>query len=282
MSKIIPIFYLPKKYPEDMKLLVEGLVANDGQALKSAVLWLQGKLLAHEGRRIGSPMSDTSIKNYLAGFYVLDLFKANNNLYSEVQPLKRASVPLEARIEVIKPLRLILKSQPIESFTESFTQICLQYSQIIILYNIERRRLQEKHELSAKPKPAKLQHLLQKYCGYTYVGHPGVGYLDMFYRDKVRIDNYLNLLEFMVSHYGKIAEKTLGLIPIVNILNHLVGISDYRAEDFKQHLIQLQLTHRIELMTTKSQMAKNMGLELFDIRGVKYGFVKIVESAIAI
>ena len=71
-SKVIPKFYLPKEHPEDMKLLVEGLVTHNRQPLKSSVLWLQEKLTAHQGRTTGKTKSATTIKNYLAGFYVLD------------------------------------------------------------------------------------------------------------------------------------------------------------------------------------------------------------------
>lgn len=281
-SKIIPKFYLPKEYPEDMKLLVEGLVANNGQPLKSTVLWLQEKLTAHEGRTIGKTKSATTIKNYLAGFYVLDLFKANNHLYSESPPQDRASVLSQARIEVIVPLKLILNSKSIESFNESLTRICLQYSKIVREYNSDRRILQEKFELEEKPKPAKLQELLTKYCGYSYVGNPGVGYLDIFYQDKVQIDNSLKLLQFIAENYRDLAQSNLGLIPLVNIFNHLKEVSEYREEDFKKYLTQLQLTNRIELRATKTQFAQNIGLDLIDIRGVKYGFIKIVEPAIAI
>ncbi|GAA6621960.1 hypothetical protein [Scytonema sp. NUACC26] len=281
-SKVIPKFYLPKEHPEDMKLLVEGLVTNNGQPLKSAVSWLQEKLTVHEGRTTGKTMSATTIKNYLAGFYVLDLFKADNILYSESQPLERASVPSKARIEVIGSLKLILNFQSIETFNESLTRICLQYSKIVRDYNSDRRVLQAKFELEDKPKPTKLQYLLIKHCDYSYVGHPGVGYLDMFYQDKVQIDNSLKLLQFIAENYRDVAQRNLGLIPLDKIFNHLKEVTDYREEDFKKYLTQLQLTNRIELRTTKSQLAQNMGIDLVDIRGIQYGFVKIVEPAIAI
>lgn len=278
MSKIIPVFYLPKKYPEDMRLLAEGLVANDGQTLKSAVSWLQGKLVAHEGRKAGNPMSDTTIKNYLAGFYILDLFKANNKLYSEATLLKRASVPIQATIKVISPLRTILDSKSVESFNESLTQVCSQHSQLVKTYNFDRRLLQEKHQLEEKSNPAKIQQLLIEYCGYSYVGHPGVGYLDLFYTDKVQIDNYLKFLQVIIDNYGEMARQNLGLIPLANVFERLKQVSDYREEEFKRYLLQLKLTNRIELRTTKSQLAENMGIELVDIQGTKYGFMKLVES----
>jgi flagellin-specific chaperone FliS len=288
MSKIIPVFYLPKEYPEDIKLLAEGLLANDGQSLKSAVLWLQGKLLAHSGPKAGSPMSDTTIKNYLAGFYVLDLFKASAGnasakslrFYSDAQPQIRASVPIQAKIEIINPLQFILNSSTIESFSENLTRLCFERSRLVIDYNYDRRILQEKYGLEEKPKPAKLQELLKNYCGYSHVGHPGLGYLDLFYKEKVQIDNYLKLLQFIRENYREMAQQNLGLIPLANVFARLKQISDYREEDFKRYLIQLKLTNRIELRTTKSQLAKNMGIELIDIQGIKYGFIKIVESAV--
>lgn len=288
MSKIIPVFYLPKEYPEDMKLLAEGLVASRGQTFKSAVLWLQDKLVAHEGKKAGSPMSDTTIKNYLAGFYVLDLFKASDSsasakslhFYSDASPQKRASVPIKAKIEAINQLQVILNTSTIESFSENFNRLCFERSKLVIDYNYDRRILQERYGLEAKPKPGQLQEFLKKYCGYSDVGHPGVGYLDLFYRDKVQIDNYLKLLQFIVENYGEVARQNLGLIPLVNIFARLKQIADYREEDFKRYLVQLKLTNRIELRTTKSQLAENMGIELIDIQGIKYGFIKVVESAV--
>jgi hypothetical protein len=285
MSKIIPIFHLPKEYPEDMRILAKGLVANNGQTLKTTLSWLEGKLVthkAHRGKPAGTPMSGTTIKNYLTGFYVLDLFKADGKLYSETMPRPRASVSVNAKIEVSKPLEIVLQNSSVEVFEENFTRTCSQYSQVVIDYNSNRWLLQEKYHINDNCPPAQLKELLTKYCEYSYVGHPGVGYLEIFYNEKIQIDNYLNLFDFIVKNYSDLAEKSLGLIPLANILNHLRQVSDYTDEDFKKHLIQLQLTHRIELRTTKSQLARNMGIDLVDIRGVKYGFIKILEPAIAV
>ena len=121
MSKVIPIFYLPKEYEEDMKLLAEGILANDGLTIKSAVSWLQGKLIAHSGPKAGSPMSATTIKNYLAGFYVLDLFKANNNFYRDLTPGRTVPLSLQSKIEVIQALKWVLEAT---SFNEKLTQVC--------------------------------------------------------------------------------------------------------------------------------------------------------------
>ena len=287
MSKIIPVFYLPKEYPEDMRILVQGLVANNGQPLKAALSWLEGKLVTHKphkGKPAGTPMSATTIKNYLAGFYVLDIYKADGQLYSETKPEKtRASISVQSKIEVINPLdNLAKKSYSVESFNEKLTQICSQHSQIVQDYSKNRFLLYEKYQLSETPEISKVQELLIQHCGYSYVGNPGVGYLDMFYRDKIQVDNYLNLLEFIVKNYGEVAQKSLGLVPVAQIRDKIMTQgSDYTEEHFKKHLIQLQLTHRIELRTTKSQFANNIGIDLVDIRGVKYGYIKIIEPASA-
>lgn len=287
MSKIIPIFYLPKEYPEDMRILVEALVANNGQTLKAALSWLEGKLVTHKaqkGKPAGTPMSATTIKNYLAGLYVLDLYKTDGQLYSETKPENpRVSISVHSKIEVINSLEtLAKKSYNLEVFHEKLTQICSQHSQIVKDYSKDRFLLYEKHQLSENPETSKLQELLIQHCGYSYVGNPGVGYLDLFYRDKVQIDNYLNLLEFIVKNYGDLAQKSLGLIPVAQIRDRIMTQgADYTEEHFKKHLIQLELTHRIELRTTKSQFAHNIGIDLVDIRGVKYGFIKILEPAIA-
>ncbi|MHC5726690.1 MAG: hypothetical protein ACYTXY_21660 [Nostoc sp.] len=288
MSKIIPIFYLPKEYPEDMSILAKGLVVNNGQTLKNALYWLEGKLVTHKvnkGKPAGTPMSATTIKNYLAGFYVLDLYKADGYIYSETNTKKtKASISVQSTIKVINSLQDISHNLPsIEVFNENLTQICSQYSQLVKDYTNARFQLHEKHQLSENPEAALLQKLLIQHCGYSYVGNPGVGYLDLFYKDKIQIDNYLNLLDFILNNYRDIAQKSLGLVPVAQIRDRVVRqVSDYTEEDLKKHLIQLQLTHRIELRTTKSQLARNMGIDLIDIRGVKYGFIKILEPAIAV
>lgn len=287
MSKIIPVFYLPKEYPEDMRILANGLVANNGQTVKDALSWLEGKLVTHKphkGKPAGIPMSATTIQNYLAGFYILDLYKADGQLYSETKAEKtRASISVQSKIQPIDPLEnLVNQSYNLERFNESFTEIGCQYSQIVKNYNSDRSILDKKECLPENPLPAKLQELLVKHCGYSFVGQPGVGYLDRFYRDKISIDNYLHLLDFIVKNYGQQAQKSLGLVPLAQIFAHIQQVSDYTEDEFKKHLIQLQLTHRIELRTTKSQFARNIGIDLVDIRGVNYGFIKILEPAIAV
>ncbi len=287
MSKIVPTFYLPKEYPEDMMILAKGLVVHDGQTLKDALSWLEDKLVTHNARNkkpAGTPMSAVTIKNYLAGFYVLDLYKADGKFYSETKTEKtRASISVRSKIEAIEPLENLVKnSSSLEIFEEKLTQICDRHSQIVKDYNKDRAVLDEKKLLPENPRPAKLKEFLLQHCGYDFVGNPGVGYLDVFYRDKISIDNYLNLLDFIVENYEEVARKSLGLVPVAEIFDRLKQVSDYTVEDFKRHLIQLQLTRRIELRTTKSQFARNIGIDLVDIRGVKYGFIKILEPAIAV
>ncbi|AFY83979.1 hypothetical protein [Oscillatoria acuminata] len=287
MSKIIPVFYIPKEYPEDMKILAEGLVANNGQTLKATLSWLEGKLVTHKphkGKPAGIPMSATTIQNYLEGFYVLDFYKADGQLYSETQTEKtRASISVQSKIQAVTPLENLVKhSDNLERFTENLTEIGCQYSQLVKDYNKALSILDEQEWLPENPTPAKLQELLVQHCGYSFVGQPGVGYLDRFYRDKISIDSYLNLLDFIVKNYGDQAQKSLGLVPLAQIFTYIKQVSDYTEDEFKKHLIQLQLTHRIELRTTKSQFARNIGIDLVDIRGVNYGFIKILEPAIAV
>jgi hypothetical protein len=285
MSKIIPTFYIPKDYPEDMRILAKGLAANNGKTLKDTLSWLEGKLVTHEIRKAkpaGTPMSATTIKNYLAGFYVLDLYKAEGQLYSETKTEKtRPSISVRAKIQVIKPLENLEKnSSYIEVFDETFTQIVCQHSQLVKDYNQAYCLLDEKKCLPENPTHAKLQELLVQHCGYSFVGNPGVGYLKLFYRDKISIDNYLNLFEFIVKNYGDQAQKSQGLVPLAQIFTHLKQVSDYTEEEFNRHLTQLRLTHRVELITTKSQLAQNIGIELVKISGIKYGFLKVIQPAL--
>ncbi|PHM10213.1 hypothetical protein CK516_09975 [Nostoc sp. 'Peltigera malacea cyanobiont' DB3992] len=286
MSKIIPIFYLPKEYPEDMSILAKGLVVNNGQTLKNALYWLEGKLVTHKvnkGKPAGTPMSATTIKNYLAGFYVLDLYKADGYIYSETNTKKtKASISVQSTIKVINSLQDISHNLPsIEVFNENLTQICSQYSQLVKDYTNARFQLHEKHQLSENPEAALLQKLLIQHCGYSYVGNPGVGYLDLFYREKIEIDSYLKLLEFIVKNYASLAKKTLGLVPLSQIFTHLKLVANYTEKDFNTHLNQLRLTHRVELITTKAQLAQNIGIDLVEISGIKYGFVKVIQPALA-
>jgi hypothetical protein len=118
MKKVIPKFYLPKKYPEDMQLLTKGLVRSNGETLRTAISWLQEQLVSHEGATAGKPMAKGTISNYLSGFYTLDLFRANGNLYSEGEPRERISVHPSSKIEVIEPLQQTLQAKTLDSFNE--------------------------------------------------------------------------------------------------------------------------------------------------------------------
>lgn len=268
-----------------MRILAKGLVANNGKTLKDTLSWLEGKLVTHKphkGKPAGTPMSATTIQNYLAGFYVLDLYKADGQLYSETKTEKtRASISVRAKIQVIKPLENFEKSLSyIEVFEEKLTQIVCQNSQLVKDYIQAYCLLNEKEFLPENQTHAKLQDLLVQHCGYSFVGDPGIGYLEVFYQDKISIDNYLNLFEFIVKHYGDQAQKSLGLVPLAQIFTHLKQVSNYTEEDFNRHLTQLWLTHRVELITTKSKLAQNIGIELVEISGIKYGFLKVIQPAL--
>ena len=91
--------------------------------------------------------------------------------------------------------------------------------------------------------------------------------------------NYLNLLEFIVKNYGDLAQKSLGLIPIAQIRDQIIAqVANYSEEDFNRHLTQLRLTHRVELITTKSRLAQNIGIDLVEISGIRYGFIKLTSK----
>jgi hypothetical protein len=101
------------------------------------------------------------------------------------------------------------------------------------------------------------------------------GYRD--YLPKIEIDSHHKLLEFILENYSSVAPKTLGLVPIYKIFIHTqMRANNYTKEDFILHLNQLRLTHKLQLVTTKSQLAKNFGIELVEISGIKYGFVRIL------
>jgi hypothetical protein len=69
----------------------------------------------------------------------------------------------------------------------------------------------------------------------------------------------------------------MNLVPISYVINRLKEVSDYKDDEIKSFLIKLRITNRIELRMTKSQLAENLGIELIDIKGVKYGFMKILD-----
>lgn len=284
MKKIIPIFHLPQEYPHEMKTIVQGLVANDGKQLKSVVLWLKNHLTVQkEGKTFGNPKSKPVIENYLRGFYAIDLFKQDDILYYEANPETRLTskhwvrISSNSRIRVIKPLFYILNSPSIEAFNEYFNQICFRQSQIVRTYISDRQILKEKHNIPDNPNISLLRQLLVEHCNYSYIGNPGIGYLDRFYIDKIQINSYLQLMQFIINNFSEYAKNNMGLVPISNVLNFLKEVSDFRDDEIKTFLIRLRITNRIELRVTKSQLAENLGIELIDIQGIKYGFIKILD-----
>ena len=281
-NKIIPIFYLPKENPEDIQLLLKGLTENDGQTLKSVVTWLQGKVIAHSGPRIGQPMKEDTIKRYLYGIYALDLFQADDKFYRDMEPQKRVSVPIKAKIRVDPRITTLITIESTELFKQKFTQICFSVSQLLESYSADRQFIKKKFDSGEKFSIDEMRQLLLKHCGYSYAGseksNKSIGYLEIFYKEKIQIDNYLSVLNFIVKNFSKIANKNLGLVPIADIMQHLKSQTDHDEEILKLYIHQLQLTNQIELRSTKSQLAKNMNIELVDIYGVKYGFVKIPDS----
>lgn len=224
----------------------------------------------------------SSAANRVSLSQLRQLASGSDKIWEQIKTLYRKGHSIRSKIRVKQALIRCLSSSSVESFNEKFTQLCSEQSLLVRNYNNDRRFLQEKHDLPNTSNSSLLQEMLIKYCNYSYVGHPGVGYLDIFYQDKIQIDSYLKLMSFIVENYGNLAQKRLGLVPIASVIEELKKISDYTDENFKKHLIQLQLTHRIELRTTKSQLARNMGINLVDIRGVKYGFIKILEPAIVV
>lgn len=84
-------------------------------------------------------------------------------------------------------------------------------------------------------------------------------------------------MNFIINNYKDYAKKNMGLVPLSYLLKNLKEVSDYRDDEIKSFLIKLRITNRIELRMTKSQLAENLGIELIDIQGIKYGFMKILD-----
>ena len=125
-----------------------------------------------------------------------------------------------------------------------------------------------------------IRQLLIEHCGYSFIGNHKknpVGYLELVYSEQIEINNYLQLMNFVISNYQEYAKKNMGLVPVSHVVNRLKEVSDYRDDEIKSFLVRLRITNRIELRMTKSQLAENLGIELIDIQGIKYGFMKILD-----
>jgi hypothetical protein len=87
------------------------------------------------------------------------------------------------------------------------------------------------------------------------------------------------LLEFIKANFEKGA-KIMWLIALQDVFNRVEESGKFPAytkEDIVKELTCLRLLSKIRLLTTKSMLAKNIGIELFDIDGIHYGFLKIEE-----
>lgn len=101
--------------------------------------------------------------------------------------------------------------------------------------------------------------------------------LDRQPADLIKITDYLVLMNFIINNFQDYATKNLDLVPISYVISQLKEVSDYKDDEIKSFLVKLHIIHRIELRVTKSQLAENLGIELIYIKGVKYGFMKILD-----
>ena len=295
MIKVIPSFHYPKYEPntvfeneEQLKkelLIVEAIIKNDGQTLRSLRDSLFGNLIADKGKNIGKPIQKGTIKNYLTGFYVLDLFSCNNLFYSDTVPSPKVSISLDSTINAVQGLKdcLIYSSSIVRH--ENIIRFCGEKSILVKNYNRDLNFLMEKEILSKNAVLSEIREKLIKHCNYDYIPDPaksetGLGYLNLFYQDKVQIDSYLTLMNFILEKCGDYARQNMGLVPICEVLSQLHQVSDYAEEEIKKFLIRLKITNRIELRMTKTQLAKNLGIDLVNIQGVKYGFLKILDYSL--
>lgn len=91
----------------------------------------------------------------------------------------------------------------------------------------------------------------------------------------MKIETDSELMVFILKNYSHVAKKRLDLVPLSPILSQLKEFGN-DEEKIKKLLIRLRILNLIELRTTKTIAAINLGIELLDINGVKYGFVKIL------
>ena len=97
---------------------------------------------------------------------------------------------------------------------------------------------------------------------------------------------YAVLVEQTAEVITRLAYQDTGFLAIQEIdaaLSEAGGYSPiYNPGNLGHILIRLQVTHRIELKTTKSRLAENLGIKLYKIGGVNYGFVKKTNEDVVI
>lgn len=64
-----------------------------------------------------------------------------------------------------------------------------------------------------------------------------------------------------------------GLMPLNPIISKVVA-NNVERPHIEKALVRLNIQGKVELRTTKTGVAKSLGVDLVDIRGVKYGFLK--------
>lgn len=89
------------------------------------------------------------------------------------------------------------------------------------------------------------------------------------------------LLEFISKEFEGRIKEALGYVPLQDVFKRVEESGKFPAytrKDIAQELISLRLIHKIRLITTKRMLAQNLGIELFEINGINYGFLKIEEE----
>jgi hypothetical protein len=107
----------------------------------------------------------------------------------------------------------------------------------------------------------------------------GIG-LQRLYLKMDSPDDLRGLLDFLKSSFQEESKKSLGMIALQEVLKRVKGSGKWPAfteDDIVDELARLYLLGRIELVTTKSGLARAIGIELVRIRGIHYGFMKIVD-----
>lgn len=283
MNKVIPKFWIPNRFSDERRIISLAIVENKGRNLKAVYEWLQSKLTVQDGRESqGKPKSERSIEGYLRGFYAVDLFKLDGKVYSEVDYEKKVTksclvrISRNSKVESIDSLEELIEFNE-NTFKEKFVQYTAQSSNLLKTYIND---VYDNFDISEYRKLSKRKQIdfLKDRCGYTEVIQEGLGSLNIFLEDKTNIDSYLSLFEFIQLNYSKLAQENFGLIPIGIVVDDLKRKSNYQEDEFKSFLMQLKYTNRIVLKTTKSQLAKSRDLELMDIHGIRYGFLKLIDS----
>lgn len=89
------------------------------------------------------------------------------------------------------------------------------------------------------------------------------------------------LLEFIKDEFSETIKRNMGNLALSEVFERVEKSGKFPAyteRDIAQELVILRILNKINLKVCKSLLAKNLGIELVEINGIRYGFLKIEEE----